>query len=249
MSLLKQRAELWFRRYRPAPTTPSVRLVCFAHAGGGPSAFRTWHEGLPADVDVLAVRYPGRQDRLTEAPFERMDSMADEVTEALLPLNDVPIALFGHSMGSWVAYEVAQRWERQGLPLRGLFVSGQPSPLRERPRALHLLDDDGLVQEVRRLGGDEDRLLEDPELRSLLLPPIRADFTLSETYRPQPTGRLRTLVSAYAGVDDAEAAEPDLMTWAEVTSGGFGHRILPGGHFYLVEHEAALLQEIAGALS
>ncbi|MGW2618070.1 thioesterase II family protein [Streptomyces sp. NPDC001500] len=243
-----QQTSTWLRKYRPLEQ-PRVRLVCFAHAGGGPSAFRTWPAALPSDVEVVGVRYPGRQDRVTEPCLDRMEPMAEAVTEALTPLLDRPLVLFGHSMGAWIAYEVAQR-----MPVRALVVSGQVPPSRRnsaRPGSARRgdgsreLSDEALVEEVKRLGGYDAQLFEDPELRDLVLPPIRADFTLVRTYRTGRPNLLDCPVHACYGEDDADTRAHDVEAWAEVTTGPFAAHRFPGGHFYLADHEAALLRELS----
>jgi pyochelin biosynthetic protein PchC len=238
---------LWLRRYR---TGPSVRrrLLCFAHAGGGPSAFRTWPNRLPADVDVLAVRYPGRQDRVTEDCVERMDVLADRITEAVRPVLDLPTALFGHSMGAWLAYEVALRLQhRYGVAPSVLFVSGQRAPhLPDRRQSG--LDDASLIDEVRRLGAYQAELFDDPELRELIMPAIRADFRVVQGYRPTHAGVVDAPVIGYVGDADTDVPVADVREWAAVTSAGFTHRVLPGGHFYLVDQEAELLRDITEKL-
>ncbi|MGW5344066.1 alpha/beta fold hydrolase [Streptomyces sp. HUAS TT3] len=243
-----QQADQWLRRYRPAER-PRVRLVCFAHAGGGPSAFRTWPAGLAPDVEVLAVRYPGRQDRVAEPCIDRMEPMAEAVVEALTPLLDLPLVLFGHSMGAWIAYEVAQR-----MPVSALLVSGQVPPSRRnsaRPGSARrgdgngVLTDEALIAEVKRLGGYDAQLFEDPELRELVLPPIRSDFSLVATYRPGPPRALDCPVHAFHGEDDADTRTEDVDAWSEVTTGPFTRTLFPGGHFYLTDHEPALLRELS----
>ncbi|CAM5273071.1 thioesterase [Streptomyces californicus] len=242
-----QQTSTWLRRYRPVDQ-PRVRLVCFAHAGGGPSAFRTWPASLPSDVEVLVVRYPGRQDRVAEPCLERMEPMVEAVTEALTPLRDRPLVLFGHSMGAWIAYEVAQR-----IPVRALLVSGQVPPSRRssaRPGSARRgdasagLSDAALIEEVKRLGGYDAQLFEDPELRDLVLPPIRADFTLVQNYRAARPSLLGCPVRAFYGEDDTDSRADDVDAWAEVTTGPFTAHRFPGGHFYLADHEAALLREL-----
>ncbi|MGW6982590.1 thioesterase II family protein [Streptomyces sp. NPDC054932] len=243
-----QQTDQWLRRYRPVDR-PRVRLVCFAHAGGGPSAFRTWAAGLPSDVEVLAVRYPGRQDRVAEPNIDRMEPMVEAVVEALTPLLDRPLVLFGHSMGAWIAYEVAQR-----VPAAALLVSGQVPPSRRRSAppgsarrgdGTGVYSEEALIAEVKRLGGYDAQLFEDPELRDLVLPPIQSDFSLVATYRQGTPEPLDCPVHAFYGEDDADARLEDVDAWAEVTTGPFTRKLFPGGHFYLTDHEPALLRELS----
>ncbi|MFD7624329.1 thioesterase II family protein, partial [Streptomyces sp. NPDC059802] len=174
----------WFRR-RPRTSYPRVRLVCFPHAGGGAGLFREWPENLPGEIEVLAARLPARQDRFREPPVERMDELADRITEALRPYLDLPYAFFGHSLGSDIAYEVARRLERlYGHGPERLFVSGSAAPHVGDPVDIGAYDDPALIAEIQRLGAPGTELLNDPELAALLLPSLRADYRLSSAYRP-----------------------------------------------------------------
>ena len=239
----------WFRRYRPVPR-PRLRLVCLPHAGGGPTAFRTWAAGLPDDVELLSACYPGRQDRMREPIPASLAELADPLAEALLPLLDRPVALFGHSMGATVAYEVALRLERHGAVPRGVFVSGRAAPDRVPPGDLHRGADDALIDTVRRLDDVHRAAWDDPDLAELLLPVLRADYRMIETYRPPPVlPRLAAPVTAYAGARDTDGRLPDFEAWAQTTTGGFRLRIFPGGHFFLVPEEAALLTDLTAQLA
>ena len=226
-----------------------MSLVCFPHAGGTAAAFASWPEGLPERVEVLAVQYPGRASRLGEPLVKRMDVLAHRIAEALAGLRDRPLALFGHSMGAAVAFEVARRLEAiDPSAVRSLFVSGLVAPHRLRPAEIDLDDDDALMAEILRLGATEDLLLANDELRCLFLEPVRNDCWLMETYEARTRPRLRTPVTAFVGDGDARAIPDDVRSWEELTEGGFTLRVFPGGHFYLVEQRAALLREIARLL-
>lgn len=161
---------------------PRLRLACFPHAGGSASFFRSWSERLPPDIDLLALQYPGREDRFNEAPATRLEDLADGAALALRDFADAPLALFGHSLGAALAYETALRLESAGAPLRHLFVSAHPAPHRQRGGALHRGDEAALLEDVRRQGGASE-LLEDADLRALFLPILRADYQAIETYR------------------------------------------------------------------
>ncbi|MFD7411372.1 thioesterase II family protein [Kitasatospora purpeofusca] len=238
----------WFRSYR-ATAAPSCRLVCFPHAGGAPTAYRDWARSLPADIEVLAACYPGRQDRIGEPFADSVHTMADGIAGALRQLADVPLALFGHSMGSVVAHEVALRLDAEyGIqPLR-IFVSGSEPP-HLRVRETQAESDADFLDELRQLGHSSLTAIEDPMLLELVLPSIRADYRLSADYRAVPDApRHRAPMVAYAGAEDEGCPSEVLSAWADYTGGAFEMRILPGDHFYLQAQEQQLLAHVNGHL-
>lgn len=234
----------WFRRYRPVPE-PGLRLVCFPHAGGSASAYRSWPALLPADVEVLAVQYPGRQDRRHEPCPADLHELADAVTDALTPFLDRPVAFFGHSMGASVAHEVTLRLRN---PLvHGLFVSARLPPRHHRPRDPHH-DDEALIADVRALDPAGSAALDDPDLRELLVPPIRADYRIADTYRPTACPVVDVPVVAYVGDRDPCVDRWQMLAWSEVTHAGFDVVVFPGGHFYLTACADRLTDDISGRL-
>ncbi|MFJ8545463.1 thioesterase II family protein [Streptomyces sp. NPDC093586] len=242
---------IWFRRYRGA-VAPRVRLVCFPHAGGNARLFHGWASRLPADVELLAVRYPGRQERMDEPCVESMDELADRISAALEPERGLPLALFGHSMGAAVAYEVAVRLEAPAAGGPGpalLMLSGRSAPHRTRPTALHRAADDVLVAGVTRLGTLGGDAYAVPELRELLLPVLRADYRLIETYAGPRPAVVRAPMVAYLGDRDPGVSRPDVEAWAELTEGDFTVRSFPGDHFYLAPREAELTADVTERLA
>jgi pyochelin biosynthetic protein PchC len=236
--------QVWLRRLHPAVGT-RLRLVCFPHAGGTASYFRPWRHAVPSGVELHAVQYPGRLDRVGDPCVVDMDTMAAGIADAVAPLTGVPVVFFGHSLGAVVAYEVACALAERGGPLPArVFVSGRPAPHRQRPDALHLASDDDLWADVQRLGGTSTALLDDPELRKLVMPTLRADYTLSETYRPRPVPPLDCPVTAVLGDADPEVDEEEAAGWQRYTRGGFSLRVFPGDHFYLIPRMSDLLAEL-----
>ncbi|MFI1202611.1 thioesterase II family protein [Streptomyces sp. NPDC020883] len=239
----------WLRCFRTRPDS-TARLVCFAHAGGAASAFRTWPRRLPDGIELHAVQYPGRQDRAGEPHIDDMEAMADAAAAALRPLLDRPMALLGHSMGAAIAYEVLRRLEDDpDTTCAHLFVSGHPAPDLRRPGSLHQGGDAGLIEDVRRLGAIPPEALDNPTLRELFLPTLRADYRLIERYVPTAGAPVRTPITVLMGEDDPEVTRPEALAWSDTTSGAFVLRSFPGGHFYLTTHETQVVDAVTETLT
>lgn len=245
-------AGLWVRRYHPAPD-PRVRLVCLPHAGGAASYFFPVSRALAPDIEVLAVQYPGRQDRRAEPFVRTIDELADAVAAVLRTVvgsgSDRPLALFGHSMGAIVGFEVASRLERSGIHPAVLFASGRRAPGTHRDERVHLLDDAAVLAEVRSLSGTDARVMQDDELVGMALPAIRNDYTAIETYRHRSGRRLGCPIHAMVGDSDPMASLDEVRAWRDHTDAGFDLRVFPGGHFYLDRQVGAVLDEITEVVS
>lgn len=239
-----QTAGEWLRVWRTV-AQPRLRLVCLPHAGGTAGVFHPWLDHVPADVELVAVQYPGRQDRLNEACIEHMDALADQVTEAVTGLLDRPVAVFGHSMGASVAYEVTVRLEgRHNVSPVRLFTSGRQAPHRQTPEDIAHLSDDDLVNTIRGLGEVDRGILDNHELREFILPPLRADYRLILGYRPAQLVKVATPITAYAGLSDPGCPIEGARAWSELTTGGFNLRIFPGDHFFPVTSAAEILHDL-----
>ncbi|MER5886592.1 alpha/beta fold hydrolase [Streptomyces sp. NPDC001941] len=239
----------WFRNYRPAPDAPA-RLVCLAHAGGSATFYHPVAQALAPDVEVLAVQYPGRQERRHEPAAVDLEVLAERIAEALEPLTDKPYALFGHSMGAIVGFEAARRLEAAGRGPVELFVSGRRSPALDRagdtsqPRT-----DEQVVAEIRALNGTGDGLLDDEEMLEMILPALRADYGAVRRYQYRPGAPLRCPVTAFTGDADPKAAVAEVARWRELTASRFDLRVLPGGHFFLVDRAAEVLGTVRERLA
>lgn len=239
--------DTWIRRFFPS-SEAAVQLVCLPHAGGSAPFYRPVAQALHPDVEVLAVQYPGRLDRRLEPMIDNLPDLANAVCAALMPSIDRPFAIFGHSMGATLAFEVALRLERAALdPLR-VFVSGRRAPSAFRDERVHLRDDDGMVAELRALSGTDQRVFGDEELLRLVLPAIRNDYRAAETYRYTPGPRLRCPITALAGDRDPKATHDEVVAWETHTDAGFDAHMYPGGHFYLIAHAADVLRVITDRL-
>jgi len=240
---------VWLRRLAPA-TEPWARLVCFPHAGGSAAFFCRWRHHLPPGIELFAVQYPGRLDRVTDPCLDDMDLLAESVTAAVAPLLDRPAALFGHSLGAAVAYEVARRLPGSGRrALERLFVSGRAAPDRQDVTVVHLASDDALCEEIARLGGTRPEVLADLDLRRAFLPALRSDYRLSAHYRARPGPPLECPVTALLGDDDTEVDAAQARRWSGFTRAGFSIRTFPGEHFYLTTQMSEVVDEVVRGLA
>ncbi|MGW1375434.1 thioesterase II family protein [Streptomyces sp. NPDC002446] len=223
-------SETWLRRFGP-PADGVMRLVCFPHAGGGASSYHSLARALGPAAEVVAVQYPGRQDRRHEPPLPRLGELADRIAEALHTLDDAPYALFGHSLGALVAYETARRLDRSGSTPHRLFVSARCAPTAGAGPTDELADDAALLAEVRRLGGGD--ALDDPEVQAMALPALRADYRALRSYTWQDGPGLRCPITALTGTQDPLCAPEQATDWLRLSVVPGRSRVFTGGHFYL----------------
>jgi surfactin synthase thioesterase subunit len=238
----------WLRRYRPEAEGAARRLVCFPHAGGSASFFRPVAVRFAPGVEVLAVQYPGRQDRLREPCIDDIGALADRIAERMRNLPPKPTVFFGHSMGTAVAFETAWRLEQGGQGPRALVVSGWRAPSLPLDQGIHRRDDAGVLAEIRSLGGTEAALLEDEEVLRMAMPAIRADYRAIETYVGDPERRVACPITVLYGESDPKLDPASVRAWSGHTTADFRVRALPGGHFYLVERQREVGDEIAAEL-
>jgi medium-chain acyl-[acyl-carrier-protein] hydrolase len=243
-------ANPWLFCHQPRPSA-RVRLFCFPYAGGGASLFRAWGERLPASIEVCPVQLPGRENRLSERPFTRLGPLVEAVAAGVGHLFDRPFAFFGHSMGALVGFELARLLRRErGTGPEHLFVAGHRAPHvpSDEPPAYDLPEPE-LIEELRRLDGTPQTVLEHPELMSLMLPLLRADMAVCQTYEYAPGPPQVCPVTALGGLHDLDVTRERLGAWRAHTEAAFKLRMLPGGHFFLHTTQTEILRIIAGELS
>jgi surfactin synthase thioesterase subunit len=238
---------MWIRHFRPEPES-KVRLICFPHAGGAATYYHPFAGDLAPDVEVLAIQYPGRQDRYGEKRIECIPELADAVFDALLPWCDRPFALFGHSMGAVVAFEVTRRLQHSDLSPLSLFLSGRRAPSRRPGGTVHLLGEADLIAELGRVGGTDPELLADEDMRAVILPIARSDIKAAETYVPVAGEKLDCPIWALVGDADPETPIEDASAWGDYTTSAFNLKVFPGGHFYLDPCRQDVLAAVSAAL-
>ncbi|WP_420116687.1 thioesterase II family protein [Micromonospora sp.] len=224
---------------RPARGGPWARLIALPHAGGWPSAFRTWRPVLPAGVELLVAQLPGRGLRAGEPPLRRVAPLVDGLSRAVAELPPLPYAVVGHSFGSVLGYELTRAMERLGRPPRLLTVSArQPPCFPSEPPFAHRRTDDELLEHLVEIGGIGPELLHRGDLVRPALAAIRADLEAMETYHRPPTGVAVPILSLGA-VDDPVVVADRLHLWSLETTGVFSRRMFTGGHFYLYDPDTA----------
>jgi medium-chain acyl-[acyl-carrier-protein] hydrolase len=243
-------SERWLA-YREVNPNARLRLFCFPYAGGGASAYRGWASALPSDLEVCPVQLPGRESRLRETPFTNPEPLIQTLADVLEPQLDLPFVLFGHSMGGMISFELSRELRRRQKPLPlHIFVSGRRAPqLPAREENIHDLPEPEFVAKLRELNGTPEEVLQHAELMRLLLPILRADFSVNETYTYTEEEPFDFGISAFGGLGDEEVTRDDLSLWKTHTRGKFRLRMMPGDHFFLHSAKDLITEAVARDLA
>jgi cytochrome P450/surfactin synthase thioesterase subunit len=235
----------WLRCPNPRPDA-RIRLICFPHAGGTAGFFRAWPGSVSSEIETHLVQYPGREDRIDEPLIDRMELLVERIVEAL---PDGPLALFGHSMGAAVAYEVAVRLRQaERNPVAHLFISGREPPAHQRHGDVHTREAGAVAGELARLSPRNATMLGDPALTELILPTVINDYRLIETYRPSSVSPLHCPITALIGDRDTEVSISEARDWARCTTGHTRVWRMPGDHFFLADQGTTVMDVVSRAL-
>ena len=236
------------------PLNPAgpVRLVCLPFAGGNATAYASLERALADIAEVRVPELPGRGTRFGEAFATDLPTVAAEIAGALRAMPQKPLVLFGHSLGTLIAYEVARTLAAAGGAPRHLVLSGRRAPLTgEGPLAEEALTDAALEARMRRLGGTPPELFAARDLLALVLPVVRADYRLASQHVPDPTSQLLGLPATILGGDADLDNPPGLLPgWGAWLGRAPAVQIWPGGHFFIRaqgERLAALLRDVIAA--
>jgi surfactin synthase thioesterase subunit len=241
-------ASPWFVRFDPLGEA-RLRLFCVPYAGGGAAIYRRWQTQLPRGVEVWSLRLPGREVRYREPAYFRMEALVDALEREFAALDPLPYAIFGHSLGALTGFELARRLELRDQGPRHVFVSAHRAPqLPARITSVHLADDDTILRRLRRYGGTPREVYEQPELVAAVLPSLRRDFAVSETYRFVDPTPLRGSLTAFGGEDDDSAGPGAMDAWRDVVEGKFRSHTFDGGHFFWNDDPRPVLREISADL-
>ncbi len=234
----------------PKPNPQSrLRLFCFPYAGGTAAVFRSWAQYLPSEIELCAVQYAGRGSRLAEPLGEDVMAVLNGVYQDLQPFLKKPFAFFGHSMGALVSYEFARRLQQEEQPGPfQVFVSGCSAPHVRELKSTYNLPEPEFIAELRHLQGTPEEVLDNAELMQLMMPIIRADFKVSQTYEYVPGPPLECPIRAFGGLKDETVPREEVEAWSEHTRGSFRAQMLPGDHFFVNTSQSLLTRIIAQEL-
>ena len=227
-----------------------MRLLCLPYSGGSAMVYARWRRLLPSWIDVRPVEWPGRGARLDEPLATDPRALAAQLAGELSAQIDGPYALFGHSLGAVIAFELAHDLLDRGAAAHAiLFASGAEAPaVRNGSRWREPMSDEALMQKLRNLQGTPDEALSNAELMRSALPVLRADFLMCGAYVYRPRRPLPCPVHVFGGADD-ETGREALEAWRQETSASFALDILPGHHFFIHTQQAELIERIGAALA
>lgn len=221
-----------------------LRLFCIPYAGGGASAFYEWSHFFPKEIEVCSIQLPGRENRGMEVPLTNLQQIVEIVAEEIQPLINIPFAFFGHSMGALISFELARtiRQKSNVNPVH-LFVSGRHAPqIPCVKQDYHLLPDEQFIQELRSLNGTPEIVLQDAEMMSILLPRLRADFSVCGSYQYKNDEPFECPITAFGGKNDNGVTYQSLEAWREQTKREFSVCMYPGDHFFLYESKYEMIE-------
>ena len=229
----------------------ALRLFCCPYAGSASDIFRSWSGILPPSIHVCPIQLPGRGGRLLEPPFRNLLLLVQTLTRELSSYLQKPFALFGHSMGAAISFELARQLRNEyGVEPMHLFVAGFRAPqLPRQEKPSFDLPQAEFLQKLHSLGGSAKEMLDHPKFIQLLLPAVRADFEMIQTYTYSPQPPLNCRITALGGSEDHVVKAEELMAWREQTTGTFRLRTFPGNHFFLQTAQHPLLAILADELS
>jgi medium-chain acyl-[acyl-carrier-protein] hydrolase len=243
--MFKQDIDTAWLRVLKASDEARVQLFCFPYAGGAPGVFRGWAAHMPRTVELIGVHYPGREARANERPLTSLEQLVTQLQAVLRHRLELPFAFYGHSMGAYIAYEVARRLDRQdGLRAEHLFLSGASAPHLRQANPIHHLPPREFLIEVLRLNGVPGEVRKSPEMLAYLLPILRADFISCETHSFEAAGPLAFPLTVFGGHDDPRASEQQLAAWSSYAGVRFDLDMVQGDHFFVHTQQARLLAKI-----
>ncbi len=240
----------WISCPKPKPNA-TTRLFCLPYGGGGASIYRHWSDYLPDHIEVMPFQLPGRENRLLEPAIDNLNKLVDHTVSTIAEYQDKPFALFGHSLGAKVAFEVTRKLRRRRLPKPViLFVAGQAAPrLTLKRQPFHNLPDQQFIQSITiQYNAIPKPVLENPELLALMMPALRGDFCMNDQYSYIEDHPLDCPITAFGAEEDPEVTQDGLQAWQSETTAQFSTRLFPGDHFFINSVPEQIINAVAQEL-
>lgn len=224
-------------------TRPQIRLFCFPYAGGSSSIYRSWANIIDERIEVVGVQYPGRVGSVAEKPCDTMEELIWTCQKQIGKYSDLPICLFGHSMGAMVVYELSHKLQSLGIDLKYIFLSGvQPPHIRQLGKPIHLMPKPQFIEEISGLGGTPIEVLRDPSFMELIVPRLRADLKIAYEWQDLSSAPLLVPASILGGTEDFK--ESNLKQWAKYFATHPRMQFFEGGHFFINQQSPSIVRYI-----
>jgi medium-chain acyl-[acyl-carrier-protein] hydrolase len=241
-------ASPWIVRSNGSGSSKSskMRLICLPYAGGGAGAFFRWSSLVDNAIDVIRIQLPGHETRIREPLLRRSEDVVFAMADALLRFLDRPFFVYGHSMGALLGFELIRKLRADhGIMPVHLFVSSFRAPhLQPVDPPIHELPEDLFINQLQQYGGVPEQILAERELMDLMLPILRADFQILETYVCKEEHALECPITAFGGMHDAKTREHMVTAWQRETSRHFRSLFFTGGHFFINENPLAVISVV-----
>ena len=214
---------------------PILRLVCFHHAGGSASAYNIWKDHIDPSVEIYSLQLPGRETRIDESLGVTMDEIQQDLLDDFFQLSNLPFIFFGHSLGGFVAYELAKRiyLTKSLLPCHLIIAAIRAPHVCLRTTIAHHLNDEQFLDELNKYEAIPQELVQQEEFRSFFLPIIKSDFAVSENYIYTTPFALDCNITSITGNEDHSCSSTDSAAWKQYTTQQFCHHVLEGNHFFI----------------
>lgn len=221
-----------------------LRLFCLPYAGGGASIYREWQSKMPKGVQVCRIQLPGRENRICDPVIDNTEKLVDQIVNSIYPILDCPFAIFGQSMGGLIAHRLASCLEKRNKVAEHVYIAAVRPPHREHPRTIHHLPDNEFIQDLEDRQRTSKEITQNYELMELLMPMLRADFKIAETYRINEPEHLSSNLSILVGADDKQLNKDLALEWQEFAGKKFEFRVYQGGHFFVQTHSEPVYKHV-----
>lgn len=234
---------------KPNPN-PAVRLFIFPFAGGSATTYIPWIEHFNHDIEIILIQPPGRTSRFSEPAHEEMDSVINELIEHAPKMTDIPFIFFGHSLGSCIAFALAQKFQLLGFPSPEYFIaSGSKAPhLEHTEEKIYDLPEADFISRIVKFNGTPKEILLDAGLMAYFIPLLRSDFKISYHYQAKPA-KVACPALIMGGTLDEIANHEQLAAWQDLFTETSHIQYFPGGHFFINEAKLSVIQEIKRIIS